>query len=86
MTTLIMSAIVPELFYTFGDKYLNFAFKPQPGTQLHFSSDNKTVNAQIATLADFIIVNSDNSTTLGFEALLNLEADFNLQIGDNNTV
>ena len=86
MTTLIMMAIVPELFYTYGDKYLNFEFIPQEGTQLHFSSDNKTVDATIATLANFYVVDSDNSTTLGFQALLDLEADFNLQIGENNTI
>lgn len=66
LTTTLLLVIVPELFYTFGDRYLNLQFTPQIGTELNFSNDNKSIDATISTLADFVIVNLDNSTQLGF--------------------
>jgi len=66
LTTTLMLVIIPELFYNYGSRSLNLKFTPVEGTQIHFSNDNKTMNAHISTLADFIIVNYDNSTTLAF--------------------
>ena len=83
-----MLVIIPELFYNFGSKDLNLVFTPISGTEIHWSNDNKTTDAHIKTLVDFIIVEADNSTKLAFQAIWDLEADLNLQILDdgNNTV
>eukprot|EP00347_Sterkiella_histriomuscorum_P019513 403341346 len=88
LTTTLMLVIIPELFYNFGSKDLNLVFTPITGTEIHWSNDNKTTDAHIKTLVDFIIVEADNSTKLAFQAIWDLEADLNLQIADdgNNTI
>jgi len=66
LTTLLMFIIVPELFYNYGDKSVNLKFTPITGTNIDWTEDNKTTDSQIRLLADFIIVEADNSTQLAF--------------------
>ncbi|CDW71462.1 UNKNOWN [Stylonychia lemnae] len=83
LTTTIMLVIVPELFYHYGSKSVNLKFTPISGTNLDFSQSNSTVDSYLQILADFIIVEADNSTQLAFQALMGIEADIDLQIEDN---
>ena len=86
LTTLLMFVIVPELFYNYGDKSVNLKFTPITGTNIDWTEENKTTDSQIRLLADFIIVEADNSTQLAFQAVMDIEADLALQITENKTV
>lgn len=62
LSTTLMLVIIPELFYNYGPRSVNLKFTPISGTEIHWSNDNKTTDAHIKTLVDFVIVQSDNST------------------------
>ena len=78
LTTTLMLVIIPELFYNYGSKDMNIILTPISGTEIDWSNDNKTTDANIRTLADFIIVEADNSTVLAFQVIMDIEADIML--------
>jgi len=66
LSTTLLLVIIPELFYNYGAKNMNLIFTPVPGTQVHWDGQGQTTDAHISTLADFQVIESANSTVLGF--------------------
>jgi hypothetical protein len=66
LSTTLLLVIIPELFYNYGAKNMNLIFTPVSGTQVHWDGQGQTTDAHISTLADFQVIESANSTVLGF--------------------
>lgn len=65
---------------------MNMIFTPVPGFELDWSQANGTTDAHLKLLADFQIVQADNSTELAFQAMMDINADVALNIGENRTI
>ena len=86
LTTTLFFVIIPELFYNYGSKNVNMIITPLSGTNLDWSQQQNATDAHIKALVDFQIIEADNSTVSAFQAVMDIDADFTLEVFANKTV
>lgn len=80
LTTTLLFAVIPELFYNYGHRNVSLGFKPLTGTTVNWSSANKTTNIHAKALTTWIIDEDafDNKTVEAFESILDIDIALSL--------
>lgn len=95
LTTTLLFAIVPELFYNYGHKNVSLQIQPITGTQVNWKDQSGETGVHATALVSWIIHEDSttvamnysapvvNKTVVAFESILDL--DINLGLGVNST-
>lgn len=82
LTTTLLFAIVPELFYNYGGRNVSLLITPQSGTSVDFSAAKRNVDVHVETLVDWIVMQdaTDAKPAEAFQSRLSLDVDLFLDV------
>lgn len=80
LTTFLMFPIIPDLYYTFGDRNMTLNIRPVSGTKVGFSGARQTATVHVDTLVDWLVEVDETNTTNAFTSLLDLDLELSMQV------
>ena len=84
LTTTLLFAVIPELFYNYGHKNVSLLVQPISGTTINFSNGKKTAVVHVDALADWFVEQNNNDTkSLNvFTSLLDLDLELSIAVNE----
>lgn len=82
LTTTLMFAIIPELFYNYGPRNMTLDIKPLTGTFVDWKASTRSTTFHARALTKWIIDEDayDNKTVESFDAILDIDVGLSLDI------